>query len=64
MAARYTAASSFPGDVEHSLTQKPWRPRDAFTWNQSTSQTHFCSYPYTSLSFLIADSASSRRPPR
>jgi hypothetical protein len=32
------AANSFPGGVERSLTQKPWRPGNAFTWNQSTSQ--------------------------
>ena len=27
-----------PGGVEHSLTQKPWRPVNAFTWNNPTSQ--------------------------
>jgi hypothetical protein len=42
---RVTAAAiSFPGGVERSLTQKPWRPGNAFTWNhQFTSQS-----PYTS----------------
>ena len=34
-----TAAIFFPGGVERSLTQKPWRPASAFSWNQSTSQT-------------------------
>ena len=34
-----TAAIFFPGGVERSLTQKPWRPGNAFFWNQSTSQT-------------------------
>jgi hypothetical protein len=37
---RVTAAAiSFPGGVERSLTQKPWRPGNAFTWNRSTSRS-------------------------
>jgi hypothetical protein len=60
---RVTAtAASYSGGVERSLTQKPWRAGNAFTWNPSTSQTHFCPCPYTSLSLLIAGSASSGSP--
>jgi hypothetical protein len=29
----------FPAAWSSFLTQKPWRPGNAFTWNQSTSQT-------------------------
>jgi hypothetical protein len=37
---RVTAAAiSFPDGVERSLTQKPWRPGNAFTWNRSTSRS-------------------------
>ena len=56
--------SDSPGGVERSLTQKPWRPGNAFTWNRSTSPNLFLPLSETSLSFLIADSASSTRPPR
>ena len=31
------AANSFPGGVERTHTQKPWRPRNAFAWISSTS---------------------------
>jgi hypothetical protein len=37
MAARYRSGYLVSGGVEHSLTQKPWRPGNAFTWIQSTS---------------------------
>jgi len=33
MAARYCSGYLVLGGVEHSLTQKPWRPMNAFTWN-------------------------------
>ena len=33
MAARYRSGYLVPGGVEHSLTQKPWRPVNVFTWN-------------------------------
>ena len=55
MAARYRqrlARSRRRGALSHA---EALATGDAFTWNRSTSQTHFCFYPYTSLSFLIAD---------
>jgi len=37
MAERYRSGYLVSGGVERSLTQKPWRPGNAFTWSQSTS---------------------------
>jgi hypothetical protein len=41
MAARYRSGYLVPGGVERSLTQRPWRPGNAFTWSRSTSHPHF-----------------------
>jgi hypothetical protein len=35
------AATSHPDGMERSLTQKPWRPGNAFTWNRSISPNSF-----------------------
>jgi hypothetical protein len=64
MAARRHIGWLIPWRREELSHAEALAAEDAFTWNRSTSQAHFYSYPYTSLSFLIADSASSRRPPR
>jgi hypothetical protein len=61
---RVTAAAIFvPGGVERSHAEA-LATGERLHLDRSTSQIHLCFYPYTSLSFLIADSASSTRPPR
>jgi hypothetical protein len=45
MAARYRSGYSVPGGVERPLTQKPWRPVNAFTWSYPHPNSHFCAYP-------------------
>jgi hypothetical protein len=45
MAARYRGYL-IPGSMEYSLTQKPWRPLNAFTWNPVYIRNlHFCPSP-------------------
>ncbi|WP_439358230.1 hypothetical protein [Bradyrhizobium sp. DASA03007] len=45
MAARYRSGYLIPGGVERSLTQKPWRPVNAFTWNRPHPKFSLLLYP-------------------
>jgi hypothetical protein len=45
MAERYRSGYLVSGGVERSLTQKPWRPVNAFTWNHPHPKFSLLAYP-------------------